>query len=122
MRFCVSTQIFITEISMFCQFEVIFLKVLNFSRARVISSYYNLQSGVFLGKDEFFSWSQQKLVLFFSKVPILAIFGYLGTTSRSNSSTYRKNFEKPLRDFLSEVFENIELGFERSISSGLRRD
>ena len=55
------------------------------------------------------------------KVPILAIFGYLGPPSKSIFSMYRKNIEKSSVRFLGVGIRNIVLNFELTISSGLRR-
>ena len=59
----------------------------------------------------------KKVIQFSAKVPILAIFGYLGPHSKSLFSTWGKNFKKSL---LEEVSRNIVLKFELSISAGLR--
>ena len=62
----------------------------------------------------------REVIQFSAKVPILAIFDYLGPRSKSIFSTYRQNFKKSLVSFLGEVVRNIVLNFEPSISSGLR--
>ena len=63
---------------------------------------------------------KKKVIQFSAKVPILAIFDYLGPPSKSIFSTYRQNFEKSSVSFLEEVVMNIVLNFELSISAGLR--
>ena len=61
----------------------------------------------------------KKIIQFLAKVPILAIFGYLGPRSKSILSTYKQNFEKSLVNFLGEVVKNLVLNFELSIFAGL---
>ena len=62
----------------------------------------------------------KKVIQFSAKVPILAIFDYLGPHSKSIFSTYRQNFKKSLVCFLGDVVRNFVLNFELSISAGLR--
>ena len=77
-------------------------------------------------KQEYFSEKMSSLaglkknIQFSARVPILAIFDYLGPHSKSIFSTYRQNFKKSLVSFLEKVVRNILLSFELSISSGLR--
>ena len=58
---------------------------------------------------------EKKVIQFSAKVPILAIFDYLGPPSKSIFSTYRQNFEKSSVIFLGEVVRNIVLIFQLSI-------
>ena len=57
----------------------------------------------------------KKNIQFLVKVPILAIFDYLGPHSKSIFSTYRQNFEKSSVNFLKEVARNIVSNFGLSI-------
>ena len=45
--------------------------------------------------DELLSWSQKKVIQFSAKVPILAIFDYLGPTSKSFSQRMGKLSKNP---------------------------
>ena len=63
---------------------------------------------------------KKKVIQFSAKVPILAIFDYLGPLSKSIFSTYRQNFEKSLVSFLGEVVRNIVLNFQLSIFKKVR--
>ena len=62
----------------------------------------------------------KKVIQFSAKVPILAIFDYLGPHSKSIFSTYRQNSKKSLVSFLGEVVRNIVLTFQLSIFKNLR--
>ena len=75
----------------------------------------------FNGKMSSLAGLEKKVIQFSEKVPILAIFDYLGPLSKSIFSTYRQNFKKSLVSFLGIVVRNIVLNFEFSISAGLRR-
>ena len=57
----------------------------------------------------------KKSYAIFRKSTLLAIFDYLGPSSKSIFSTYRQNFEKSLVSFLGEVVRNIVLNFQFSI-------
>ena len=74
-----------------------------------------------LRKYELSSWSQKNVIPFSVKVPILAIFDYLGPPSKSICSTWGKNFEKSLERLLEEVVRNIMLNFQLSIFKKVRR-
>ena len=62
-----------------------------------------------------------KIFYFPAKVPILAIFGYLGPPSKSIFSTYRQNFKKSSVCLLGEVVRNIVLNFQLSIFKKMLR-
>ena len=62
---------------------------------------------------------KKKVIQFSAKLPILAIFRYLGPSSKSSFSTYRQKFEKTMVHFLEEVVRNFLLNFELCIFSGL---
>ena len=63
---------------------------------------------------------KKKVIHFPAKVPFLAIFDYLGPSSKSIFSTYRQNFKKSSVSFLGEVVRNIVLTFEASIFKKVR--
>ena len=95
MRFSVSSQIPIPEKSVFGHLDVFFLNVQIFIRAGVVFSCYHTQRTVVSLEDEFSGLSQNEIIQFPAKVPILAIFDHLGPPSKSIFSTYRQNFENP---------------------------
>ena len=64
---------------------------------------------------------KKKVIQFSAKVPILAIFDYLGPPSKPIFSTYRHNFKKSSVSFLGEVVRNIVLNFQLSIFKKVRR-
>ena len=72
-------------------------------------------------KGEYFTESMnslaglKKVIHFSAKVPILAIFDYLGPHSKSIFSAYRQTFKKSSVNFLAEVLRNIVLKFQLSI-------
>ena len=63
---------------------------------------------------------KKKVFQFSVKVPILAIFDYLGPPSKSIFSTWGKNFKKSLESLLEEVVRNIMLNFQLSIFEKVR--
>ena len=77
-------------------------------------------------KEEYFNEKMsslaglKKVIQFYAKVPILAIFDYLGPPSKSIFSTYRQNFEKSSVCFLGGIVRNIVLNFQLSIFKKVR--
>ena len=57
----------------------------------------------------------KKVINFLAKVPILAIFGSLGSSSKWIFSTCRQKLKKTFVNFLVEVVRNIVLSFGLSI-------
>ena len=62
----------------------------------------------------------KKVIYFPSKLPKLAIFGYLVPPSKSIFSRYRQNSKNSLFKFLENVVRNMVLYLEFSIFAGLR--
>ena len=99
------------------QTDVLFLNVWSFSEQawffplRIIKeSFFNEKKG-----------SQQRVFHFLTKVTFLAIFDYLGSSSKSNPSTYIQNFRKSSVKFMGDITKNIVLNFQCSMFSGYRR-
>ena len=57
----------------------------------------------------------KKVILFSKKVPMLAIFDYLGPPSKSIFSTYRQKFKKSLVSLLGKIVRNIVFNLELCI-------
>ena len=119
-RFSACSQISISEKMIFGQFEVIFPNVYIFPWRGWL-----LPVSAF--KEEYFNEKMsslaglKKVLQFSAKVPILAIFGYLGPPSKSISSKYRQNFGKSSVSFLGQVVGNIVLNFDQFYSIGCAR-
>ena len=77
-------------------------------------------------KEEYFNEKMsslaglKKVIQFSAKVPILAVFYYLGPPSKSIFSTYRQSFKKSTVSSLDEVVRNIVLNFQFSIFKKVR--
>ena len=119
MRFFESSQNSSPEKSIFGQFEVIFLNVWFFSRAGCVFLLVYSKRSILMKKWALWLVSK-KVIKFSAKIPILAIFDYLGPPSKSIFSTYSQNFRKPLVTLLGEVVRNIVLIFEFSIFKKVR--
>ena len=114
-RFSESTQNSVSEKSILGHFGVFFSQRINFSQGG--GGFFLLVplSKSILTKRWALWLVSKKAIQFSAKVPILAIFDYLGPHSKSVFSTYRLNFEKSTVNFVGEVVKNIVLNFGLSI-------
>ena len=91
-----------------------------FSRRGCIFVLVHSKRSFFKRKYVLSSWSQKKVVQFSAKIPILAIFEYLGPSSKSIFSTYRRSFKKSSVSFLGHVVRNNVSIFGLSILKKVR--
>ena len=101
-RFSASSQNPITEKSIFGHFEVIFLNVIFFSRARWLFP-------VSTTKEEYVDEKMSSLagLKSYSISRKSTDFGYLGPPSKSIFSAYRQNFEKFSVIFLERLLRAL---------------
>ena len=109
---CPKNQFLVTLRSFFSTYKFFPGRGWYFPNSTFKKEYFNEKMSTLAGLKKSYS--------IYRKIPILAIFDYLGPPSKSIFSTYRQNFKKSSVKFLGEVVSSIVLNFELCISSGLR--